>query len=40
LMELGDGSVDACGEAEVVRVDDEAGRHVMRTSEAGLSALL
>ena len=25
LVELGDGAVDAGGEAEVVRVDDEAG---------------
>jgi len=28
LMEFGDGAVDAWGEAEVVRVDDEAGSHV------------
>jgi hypothetical protein len=27
LMKLGDGSVDARGEAEVVRVEDETGRH-------------
>ncbi len=27
LMELGDGAIDARGEAEVVCVDDEAGRH-------------
>ena len=26
-MEFGDGAIDARGEAEVVRVDDETGRH-------------
>ena len=30
LMKLGDGAIDAGGEAEVVRVEDEAGRHTIK----------
>jgi hypothetical protein len=28
-MQLGNGTIDAGGEAEVVRIDDEAGSHEM-----------
>ena len=38
LMELGDGAVDAGGEAEVVRVDDEAGRHRFFTGRSCFTA--